>query len=99
MAKKSKKRKQEPSNVRSRAVGVLLNDTLQDLCCEGYVTLDKCPEIMTAVETVASLIGSITIHLMENSDNGYNERIINELSRTVDIYPDRNMTRQSGCRT
>lgn len=94
MAKK-KTRKQKPTEGRSKSnVGFLISpEAYETLCVAGYTSLDKNPEIMTACETIASLIGSITIHLMENSENGYNRRIVNELSRTVDIYPDLHMTR------
>lgn len=65
-----------------------------DLACAGYTTLDKCPEIITAVDRIAGLIGSMTIHLLENGDLG-DVRVKNELSRLVDINPNRYMTRSS----
>lgn len=65
-----------------------------DLACAGYTTLDKCPEIITAVERIAGLIGSMTIHLLENGELG-DVRVKNELSRMVDITPNRYMTRSS----
>ena len=59
----------------------------------GYTSLDHNPEIMTACRRIAELIGSITIHLMSNTDKG-DVRIVNELSRAIDVNPMPNMTRK-----
>lgn len=63
-----------------------------DICPAGYTSLDQNPDIMTACRRIAELIGSITIHLMENTKNG-DVRIVNELSRAIDINPISTMTR------
>ena len=68
--------------------------TYDTLCCSGYTSLDKNPEIMRGCLTIAQLIGSITIHLMTNTENG-DERIVNELSAKIDINPNRYMTRMT----
>lgn len=85
------KQKRESVTNDSRKLALWLGDN-DDICVNGYTSLDKNPEIMTACRRIAELIGSMTIHLMANSDKG-DVRVINELSRAIDIAPISTMTR------
>lgn len=61
-------------------------------CARGYTRLSDCPEVTTAVTTIARLIGAMTVHLMENTEHG-DVRVRDALSDLVDIAPNRYMTR------
>ena len=62
--------------------------------CRGYTSLAHNPEVMTAVDTIARLVGAMSIHLMQNTERG-DVRVVNELSRAVDINPNQYMTRSN----
>lgn len=64
------------------------------LCGDGYTSLDQNPEIAAACRKIAEVVGAMTIHVMENTERG-DERVINELSRKIDINPCSTMTRQT----
>lgn len=72
----------------------LITDDAFDLLASGYTRLDQNPEIMTGCRRIAELIAGITIHLMENTKNG-DKRVINALSRKIDINPNSLMTRST----
>lgn len=77
---------------RTRGAGSLMWNVDDVIEC-GFLPLTEEPTIVTACEYIADLIGQVSWHIMENKDNG-DTRIINELSRKIDINPNRYLTRQ-----
>lgn len=94
MMTKKRRYKQKREAAAMNQVAFWLSGVGEDISCPGYTSMDKCPEIMTACWKIASLIGATTIHLMENTDKG-DKRVVNELSRKIDIDPMPNMTRST----
>lgn len=94
MSKKHREKptaRDEPAQKRS-LVWMADQNSWKNLECKGYVPLSQNPEVCTAVDTIARLIGSMTIHLMRNTQAG-DVRVIDELAKKVDINPNQNLTR------
>ena len=52
----------------------------------GYSSLINSPDVAAAVDVIAEVVSSATIHLMRNTDGG-DIRVKNELSKFIDIHP------------
>ena len=49
---------------------LLWMDSDEDICVPGYTRLSDNPEIQTACLRIAELVATMTIHVLENTDNG-----------------------------
>ena len=86
--------KRKEKEMQKRSVVFAPGSFFDEICCSGYTPLTQIPEVVACARKIAELIGSATIHLMSNTENG-DERIVNELSRLIDIEPMPNMTRST----
>lgn len=90
--RRMKRREAETVNTKNPTLALWLSDG--DICVPGYTRLDQNPEVLACMRKISELLGSITIHLMNNTADG-DVRITNELSRLVDINPMPTMTRST----
>lgn len=89
----------KPTEKRSLA-WLCSSDAFDALTCKGYTSLSHNPEIAAGVDTIARLIGSMTIQLMRNTSDGdvrirpIDDDSISGLARKIDIEPNNYTTRE-----
>lgn len=97
MSKKKRRSRDRPANTRSTtndALGAWLIGAAESLEVSGYTRMSDCPEVSAGVDAIAGLVGSMTIHLMQNGDGG-DVRVRDGLAAKVDISPYSLGTRKS----
>lgn len=97
MSKKKRRSRDRPANTRSTmndALSAWLIGVAESLEVSGYTRMSDCPEVSAGVDAIAGLVGSMTIHLMQNSDGG-DVRVRDGLAAKVDISPYSLGTRKS----
>ena len=91
LGKRRKNQKRQSSPV---AVWLNGDEANNILLPNGYIPVTKNEEVKKCIHKIADLVSSMTIMLMENSQDG-DIRLKNELAKKIDVYPNQYMTRKN----
>jgi HK97 family phage portal protein len=88
------KNKKKQRNTSPVALWLTGEDAKNILAPTGYIPVTKNEEVKKCIHKIADLVSSMTIMLMENSEDG-DVRLKNELSKKIDVYPNTYMIRKN----
>ena len=88
---KKKSRYGRDAPMQRSVIALTSPDAWKILCGESYKSIMQCPEVQMCIGVYADLIASMTLRLMKNTDSG-DVRVKNELSRVLDIEPNKYQT-------
>lgn len=80
----TRRQRDAPDNV----VAVVGGDGWNAMFGSGYTPLYSCPEVIMCVDTIADLVSNMTLRIMHNEKGG-DKRVVNGLSRVIDITPNK----------
>lgn len=69
-------------------------EAYETMCGTTHRTVANDPDVNTGMNLISNLIASMTIKQMENQDKGPDKRIIDGISRIIDIAPCKGLTKQ-----
>ena len=88
----NRKNNRSPTDVKQR--GCFFMKFNDEIVPAGYISLADNEEVKKCTHIIADLVSNMTIMLLENGKNG-DIRIKDELSKKIDVKPNRYMTRKN----